>query len=306
MERRDFIKKSALATMALSSSITLGNFSNLFAGNLLANNAYDLVAIKGGEPDTMFDKGIAAFGGMQNFVKKGQKVVIKPNIGWDAVPEKGADTNPKLIGRIIQHCFNAGAKEVFVFDHTCDNWNRCYSNSGIEKAVKDAGGKIVSGATESYYQEVTIKQGKAIKNAKVHELILDSDVFINVPVLKNHNSGILTVGMKNNMGIVWNREEWHRNDLQQSIADFATYSKPNLTVVDAYLVMKTNGPRGTSTNDVVLMKQQIISTDIVAADAAAAKIFGVDPDTIPYIKFADQMKIGRKDLSKLNIKKIML
>jgi len=85
------------------------------------------VAIKGGEPDTMFDKGIAAFGGMQNFVKKGQKVVIKPNIGWDAVPEKGADTNPKLIGRIIQHCFNAGAKEVFVFDHTCDNWNRCYS-----------------------------------------------------------------------------------------------------------------------------------------------------------------------------------
>jgi len=85
-------------------------------------------------------------------------------------------------------------------------------NSGIEKAVKDAGGKIVSGATESYYQEVTIKQGKAIKNAKVHELILDSDVFINVPVLKNHNSGILTVGMKNNMGIVWNREEWHRND----------------------------------------------------------------------------------------------
>jgi len=306
MERRDFIKKSALATMALGSSVTLGNFSNIFASNLLANKSFDPVAIKGAEPDIMFDKGIASLGGMTNFVKKGQKVVIKPNIGWDVVPEKGANTNPKLIGRIIQHCLNAGAKEVFVFDHTCDNWNRCYTNSGIEKAVKDAGGKLVSGATEGYYQQVAINQGKAIKNAKVHELILESDVFINVPVLKHHMSGKLTVGMKNMMGVVWDRQEWHRNDLQQSIADFATFKKPNLTVVDAYTVMMKNGPRGTSLDDVVLMKQQIISTDIVAADAAAAKIFGVEPDDIPYIKFADQMKVGKKDLSKLNINRIKL
>jgi uncharacterized protein (DUF362 family) len=306
MERRDFIKKSALATMALGSSVTFGNFSNLFAGNFLANKAYDLVAIKGGEPDTMFDKGIASLGGMKNFVKKGQKVVIKPNIGWDVVPEKGANTNPKLVGRIIQHCLNAGAKEVFVFDHTCDNWTRCYSNSGIEKAVKDAGGKIVSGATEGYYQQVAIKQGKAIKNAKVHELILDSDVFINVPVLKHHMAGKLTIGMKNMMGVVWDRQEWHRNDLQQSIADFSTFKKANLTIVDAYTVMMKNGPRGTSKEDVVLMKQQIISTDVVAADAAAAKIFGMDANDVPHIKIADQMKIGRKDLSKLNINRIIL
>jgi uncharacterized protein (DUF362 family) len=306
MERRDFIKKSALATMALGSSVAFGNFSNLLANNYLANSAYDLVAIKGGEAEAMFDKGIASLGGMKNFVKKGQKVVIKPNIGWDVVPEKGANTNPKLVSRIIQHCLNAGAKEVFVFDHSCDNWTRCYSNSGIEKAVKDAGGKIVSGATEGYYHDVEIKAGKAIKNAKVHELILDSDVFINVPVLKHHMSGKLTIGMKNMMGVVWDRQEWHRNDLQQSIADFAAYRKPNLTVVDAYLVMMKNGPRGTSKEDVMLMKQQIISTDIVAADAAAAKIYGVDPDSIPYIKMADQMKLGRKDLSKLKINKIML
>jgi uncharacterized protein (DUF362 family) len=306
MERRDFIKKSALAAAALSSSLTIGSFSELFANNLLSNQAFDLVAIKGAEPDVMFDKGIASLGGMSNFVKKGQKVVIKPNIGWDVVPEKGANTNPKLVGRIIQHCLNAGAKEVFVFDHTCDNWTRCYSNSGIEKAVKDAGGKIVSGATEGYYHEIDIKQGKAIKNAKVHELILESDVFINVPVLKHHMAGKLTMGMKNLMGVVWDRPEWHRNDLQQSIADFATFKKPTLTVVDAYLVMMKNGPRGTSKEDVALMKQQIISTDIVAADAAAAKIYGMEPDEIPYIKIADEMKIGRKDLNKLNINRIKL
>ena len=306
MERRDFIKKSALAAAALSSSLTIGSFSKLFANNLLSNQAFDLVAIKGAEPDVMFDKGIASLGGISNFVKKGQKVVIKPNIGWDVTPERGANTNPKLVGRIVQHCLNAGAKEVFVFDHTCDNWTRCYSDSGIERAVKDAGGKIVSGATEGYYHEVEIKRGKAIKNAKVHELILESDVFINVPVLKHHMAGKLTMGMKNLMGVVWDRPEWHRNDLQQSIADFATFKKPTLTVVDAYLVMMKNGPRGTSKEDVALMKQQIISTDIVAADAAAAKIYGMEPDEIPYIKIADEMKIGRKDLNKLNINRIKL
>lgn len=122
--------------------------------------------------------------------------MIKPNIGWDVAPELAANTNPKLVARIIKHCFDAGAKDVYVFDHTCDNWNRSYAHSGIEKAVKDAGGKIVSGDSESYYHEVDVKKGKSLTSSKVHELILESDVFINVPILKHHSSGRLTVGMK--------------------------------------------------------------------------------------------------------------
>ncbi|MEZ5012470.1 MAG: DUF362 domain-containing protein [Bacteroidales bacterium] len=89
----------------------------------------------------MFDKGISALGGMSNFVKKGQSVVIKPNIGWDVVPEKAANTNPALIKRIVEHCFTAGAREVYVFDNTCDDWVKCYKTSMIEKLAKDAGAK---------------------------------------------------------------------------------------------------------------------------------------------------------------------
>ena len=267
---------------------------------------YDLAAIKGGEPDAMFDEAIKALGGMSKFVKKGQKVVLKPNIGWDVVPERAGNTNPLLVNRIIKHCFDAGAKDVYVFDHTCDNWNRCYSNSGIESAVKDAKGKIVSGASESYYQDVTVKQGKKLKKAKVHELILESDVFINVPILKHHSSADLTIGMKNLMGIVWDRGYWHSNNLHQCISDFASFRKPDLTVVDAYYVMKKNGPRGVSKDDVLTMKSLIISADIVAADAAAAKLFGSDPNKIDYIRIADEMKIGTMDLDKLSIyRKIM-
>jgi len=307
MKRRDFISKSFKDGLIAGTGLSIGSYSKLFPSSLLPlTDNYDLAAIKGGEPDAMFDEAIKAFGGMSKFVKKGQTVVVKPNIGWDVSPERAGNTNPLLVNRIIKHCFDAGAKDVYVFDHTCDNWNKCYSNSGIERAVKAAKGKIVSGANESYYQEVTIKQGKKLKKAKVHELILQSDVFINVPVLKHHSSADVTIGMKNLMGVVWDRGYWHSNNLHQCISDFVSFRKPDLTVVDAYYVMKKNGPRGVSKDDVVTMKSQIISTDIVAADAAAAKLFGVDPQKIDHIRMANEMKLGTMNLDKLSIyRKIM-
>lgn len=302
MKRREFLNKSIQAAVISGAAFSIGSYSTLFGSSLnQAAENYNLAAIKGGEPDVMFDEAIKALGGMKKFVKKGQTVVVKPNIGWDVSPERAGNTNPLLVNRIIKQCFEAGAKDVFVFDHTCDNWNRCYSNSGIERSVKDAGGKIVSGASESYYQSVTVKQGKKLKSAKVHELILDSDVFINVPVLKHHSSAEVTIGMKNLMGVVWDRGYWHSNNLNQCISDFASFRKPDLTVVDAYYVMKRNGPRGVSKADVVTMKSQIVSTDIVAADAAAAKLFGVDPAKIDYIRFASEMNLGIMDLEKISI-----
>jgi uncharacterized protein (DUF362 family) len=307
MERREFFKKSVYASLAAGAYLSFGDKLNLLANPKTTDpQLYDLVAIKGGEPELMFDRGIQSLGGMKNFVKPNQTVVVKPNIGWDTIPERAANTNPKLISQIVKHCFDAGAKDVYVFDHTCDTWTKCYTNSGIEKAAKDAGAKIVSGNSESYYQAVNVTQGKRLKETTVHELILESDVFINVPILKSHGGTGLTVSMKNLMGVVWDRKFWHRNDLHQCIADYATFRKPDLNIVDAYYVMKKNGPRGVSEADVVTLKSQIISTDMVAADAAAAKIFGKIPSEIDYIRIANEMNVGQMDLSKLNINRIML
>lgn len=303
MKRRDFIGSSLKAGIIGGAALSFGNFPISFASSLLPDNNYQLAAIKGAEPDAMFDEAIKALGGIRNFVKPNQTVVVKPNIGWDVEPERAGNTNPLLVKRIIRHCFDAGAKKVYVFDHTCDNWTRCYTKSGIENAVKDAKGTVVSGDSESYYQDVTVKNGRKLKKAKVHELILGSDVFINVPVLKHHGSADLTIGMKNLMGIVWDRGYWHRNDLHQCIADFATFRKPDLTVVDAYNVMKRNGPRGVSKADIVTMKSLIVSPDIVAADAAAAKLFGKEPSDIGYIKIANDLKAGTMQLENLTIYK---
>ncbi len=301
MNRRTFFRTGIGATLAAGSCLASENtFSNFFP----PDPTPDLVAVKGGEPAVMFDKGIAALGGMKTFVKKGARVVVKPNIGWDVNPERAGNTNPKLVSRIIEHCFQAGAKEVCIVDHCCDEWQRCYSNSGIEKAARDAGAKIVPGDTEGYYHDVKIPGGSTLKSAKEHEVILAADAFINVPVLKHHSGSRLTISMKNLMGNVWDREFWHRNDLHQCIADFATWRKPTLNIVDAYAVMNKNGPRGISTADLVMMKAQIISTDIVAADAAATMFFGMKPEEIRHIRLAAASKTGRMDLDKLNIRRI--
>jgi uncharacterized protein (DUF362 family) len=305
MKRREFVRKSIGAGIAAGSAMSF-----VPAGNLLANPSkledFDLVAVKGGEPGAMFDRAIQSLGGMERYVKKGQKVVVKPNIGWDAVPERASNTNPLLVKRVIEHCFAAGASDVYVFDHTISEWRRSYKNSGIEKATRDAGGTIVDGATAGRYHEIEIPMGKSLTRTKVHELILESDVFINVPIVKHHGGAGVCVSMKNLMGVVWDRRYWHANDLHQCIADFTSAVKPDLNIVDGYRVLMRNGPRGVSLSDVETRKFQIIASDMVAADTAATKMIAKNPAQIGHIRIASEMEVGSMDLSGLNINRIQL
>lgn len=308
MKRRDFLQKTAAATLIAGTAFKFGGFSSLWSMEPSAANdkPFDLVAVRNGEPEAMFDRAIESLGGIGKFIKQGQSVVVKPNIGWDVVPERAANTHPGLVKRVVEHCFQAGAKDVFVFDNTCDLWTACYTNSGIESAVKSAGGKMIPGNIEKMYHEVQIPGGEKLKTALVHETILNSDVFINVPILKHHASARVTIAMKNLMGIVWDRRFWHRNDLHQCIADFCLFSKPTLNVVDAYRVLTRNGPRGVSEADVLLTRNLLISTDIVAIDAAATRVFGSEPDEIPHIVIGHDMGIGNMNLQQLSINRISL
>lgn len=309
MERRNFLKSALLGGIAGAVQLKP---SSLFASESKEAQApNDLVAVMGGEPVAMYKRGIAAMGGISKFVKKGNKVVIKPNIGWDKKPEFGANTNPDLVAAIVKDCLSAGASEVIVFDHTCDEWQACYKNSGIEAAAKAAGATIAFAHDEKYFREVSLPKGVRLKTAKIHESIIDCDVWINVPILKNHGGAKMTMSMKNFMGIVWDRRFWHANDLQQCIADCSTFYKmPSLNIVDAYRVMTQNGPKGKTTDDVVLAKALFMSTDIVAVDTAALKFFNqfkeMKIEEVSHIQRAEQAKVGTTNLDAIKVERIKI
>ena len=306
MKRRDFLKTTLAAGAAALIS------EPLWANSLtMAEPVPDIVAVKGGEPAQMLREAMKALGGIGKYVKKGQNVVIKPNIGWDKKPEFAANTNPELVSELIKLCLQAGAKKVTVFDHTCDNWQRCYNNSGIKQAVESAGGIILPGNDASYYKEVKLPKGVKLKSAKIHQALLEADVWFNVPILKHHGGARMSIAMKNYMGIVEDRGFFHSNDLQQCIADICTWDKkPVLNIIDAYRLLLRNGPQGRSVSDTYLMKALIVSPNIVAVDTAAIGLFNqvekMDLNDVEHIGRGEKLNLGTQKLDKLNIKRITL
>lgn len=311
LNRQEFLKSIALGGLATALS-TEGVTDVLAQTGAGANGKQvDLVAVMGGEPVEMLNAGLKPFGGIERFVKRGQKIVVKPNIGWDKTPELAGNTNPQLVAALVKLCLEAGASEVTVFDHTCDDWRRCYRTSEIEAAAKAAGAKVMPGNEEEYYREVALPRAKEMRSAKIHQAILECDAWINVPILKNHGGANMTIAMKNLMGIVWDRRFFHTHDLHQCIADICTYEKmPVLNIVDAYRVMKSNGPRGRSLNDVVTPQGMFFSPDIVAVDTAATRFFNqivaMPLEDVGYLAKGESLNVGTMDLKTLNIQRVRI
>lgn len=303
MDRREFLKSTAATAVLVAATAKLP--AQVLAPDAEkktgAKDLPDVVAVRNGEPVGMFRKGIDALGGMAAFVKPGQSVVVKPNIGWDRVPELAANTNPGLVAEIVRQCLAAGASKVEVFDHTCHEWRSCYKNSGIKEAVEKAGGTVLPGNDSSWYVERECPGAVKMKKAKIHKSIVESDVFINVPILKHHGGAKMTAIMKNFMGIVDDRRFMHNNNLPQCIADSVLYRRPDLNVLDAYRIMVTNGPQGVNANDVQTPKYLLLSRDMVALDAMGAKLLKFKLSEVPYIAIAEKMGIGTSDESKLKI-----
>ena len=313
MDRRDFLKKTA-ALAALGAVAKLVPRAEA-AAPVKKSGAPDLVVVRNGEPEEMFERLIRELGGMEKYVKPGQSVVIKPNIAWNQPPEMAANTNPELVAAIIRHCIKAGASKVYVFDTTCNFWADTYKTSGIRAAAEKAGAIVVGGDSdkdkkylEENYSEVTVPGAKVLKKMVNHNLIRECNVLINVPILKVHGGAKLTCCMKNMMGTVSKEyhKYFHRRGLNQCIAECCSFRKPDLNIVDAYRVMVKRGPRGVDKSDVKLLRYQMGGTDMVALDTAGAAMLNVPLRAIGHIAVAKSMGLGSTDLKSLNIKRIDL
>ena len=304
--RREFIKGAAVA---ITLPPLLSNNSFFYGSLAHAAEEADLIIAKNGSPSQLLQAAMMPLGGMGRFVKKGQRVVIKANIAWARTPEQACTNNPELLSALIKMCYEAGAKRVAVWDHTCDNYQFTFSRSGLKETAQKAGADIFSGHGRNVYKQVEVPKGKKLKTAEVLKDVLESDVFINFPLPKHHFATELTLGLKNLIGIVWDMEQFHKIDLHQCIADINTLRRPDLVVMDAIRILTTNGPKGPGKTEDI--GEVIASTDIVAADAYAAAFFKhpktgkpFKPEEIKFVKNAYELGLGEIDLSKVRVKKV--
>ncbi len=300
MDRREFLKiASATAALSATGSGVLRSLATA------ATSEPDVMVAKNASPAELVRAVVDGLGGMNKFVSRGDVVVVKPNIGWDRRPEQAADTNPEVVAEVVRLCYEAGAKEVRVFDRTCNRARRCYLRSGIQKAAKAAGAKV-SYCHESKFKDVAIPGGEMLKSWPFYKDALEADVFINVPIAKHHAMAGLTIGLKNIMGVIGGDRGKIHNHFPVKLADLNLVLKPQLTIVDAYRILVANGPQGGNLRDVRMPKIVLASVDRVAADAYAATLFGKKGADLPYLVEAHKRGFGEIDLAKVAVKEVDL
>ena len=250
------------------------------------------------------DRAIAALGGIERFVKAGNDVIIKPNIcvAYHTYVY-AATTNPWVVGALVKLCMGAGARRVRVMDFPFGGTaQQAYVRSGIQEQVIAAGG-VMEDMVLRKFRDADIPAGQSIKKWSIYEDVLNADVLINVHIAKTHSLATLTLGMKNVMGLITQRESIHQM-MDQRLADLNSRIRPTLTVIDAVRALMDNGPTGGNLDDVKKMDTVIASADVVAADAYATSLFGMKPSDISYIVAGAKRGLGISDLSSVKVEQI--
>jgi len=291
MTRRKFLKTTA-------AGIALG-----LAGRpsfSIAKEEVDLAVISG-DPVAATKKALEALGGISRFVKKGQRVVLKPNMSFTRTPEFGATTHPQVVATVAQACMEAGAQQVLVLDHTLHRAELCLERTGIREACKDIPGVHVLALQErKFFREIKIPQGKVLERVEVMKDVLDSPVLINIPVAKSHSATGVSMGIKGLMGLIWDREIFHSQvNMNQALADLATIIKPQLTILDATRALTSGGPGGPG--EVKKPNLIIAGIDPVAVDSYGVSVVPWYGQTfkgrqVEHLQIAHQRGLGKIDI----------
>lgn len=272
-----------------------------FISVLEAAEKIDLAVAHGLSPSRITKAAVDALGGIRKYISRGDIVVVKPNIGWDRMPEYAATTNPEVVSTVISLCYEAGAKTVKLFDRSVVDPRRCYKQSGIAAAASSAGG-VVDYVDERKFRDTKL-QGLVLKSWPVYTEIIEADKVINVPIAKQHGLTKLTLGMKNLMGIMGGQRGRIHQSIDGSLIDVAMVVKPTLIILDAVRVLTANGPQGGNLSDVKHLNTIVAGTDQVAVDAYGATLFGLKGTDIGYVVAGHKAGLGVMDLTKLKIKK---
>jgi uncharacterized protein (DUF362 family) len=294
--RRKFLKMAAAGT-----ALTLTGRPSFS----VAKEEYDL-AVVSGEPVAATRKALEAIGGISRFVKKGQRVVLKPNMSFSRTPDFSATTHPAVVATVAQACVEAGASQVLVLDHTLQRAELCLERTGIREACKNIAGVHVLALQErKFFREIKIPQGKVLERVEVIKEVLDNSVLINIPVAKSHSATGVSMGMKGLMGLIWDRESFHSQyNINQAIADLGTVIKPQLTILDATRALVSGGPGGPG--EVKKPNLIIAGIDPIAVDSYGVSVvswYGQNfkGRQVEHLLVSHQRGLGKIDIDQVSI-----
>ncbi|MCX5655822.1 MAG: DUF362 domain-containing protein [Planctomycetota bacterium] len=218
--------------------------------------------------------------GAKTFVRPGDIVVVKPNIGWAQVPDMAATVDPAVVATVVRMCLEAGAKAVKVFDNSVGTDSKCYEFSGIQTAAREAGADVFLCARHRYkavkFDDPRVKR---LAEWPIYEDALTSDLLINIAVAKTHNLSYVSLCMKNLMGVQGGDRGKMHQEIHQNLADLNVIVRPTLNILDATRVMISGGPSGGRRDQVASAKTIVCGTSAVTVDAWAA-----DPKNLPWPK----------------------
>ena len=184
MNRREFLKFHAAGLLWMFA----GGTGILLPKKIMAGQVPDLAVAKG-SPAAATRAAVELLGGMKQFVKPGNRVVIKPNMSFPSPPERASNTHPDVVRALASMCQEVGAERILVLDHTLAPEELCMERSGIREACKPISEKMVyTPSDESLYKATDIPDGKSMTSTDIMKEVLKSDVLIAAPVAKSHSS----------------------------------------------------------------------------------------------------------------------
>jgi uncharacterized protein (DUF362 family) len=315
ISRRDFLLRSAKAGAAIAATGALAYTLYDKAGPAARTETQTLVTVpdfsvppeaghtmsivSGADRKATANKAIELLGGMKRFIKLGDKVLIKPNVGFARPPSLCATTHPELVAEVIRLCRAAGASEVLVTDNPISDSESCFTLSGIGKAASEAGGKVVL-PKESFFKPITLKNATLIRNWPIlYEPLRGVNKVIGIAPVKDHDRSKASMVMKNWYGLLGGRRNVFHQDINTIIAELAMMVKPTFVILDGTEVMMTNGPTGGSITDLRRANTLIASCDQVAADAFGCTLLNLKPDDLLYLAKAQALGVGTADYQSL-------
>jgi uncharacterized protein (DUF362 family)/Pyruvate/2-oxoacid:ferredoxin oxidoreductase delta subunit len=232
-------------------------------------------------------------GGLEKFVKPGQKVLLKPNLLSAKEPSRAITTHPEIVAAVARKVREIGA-EVVIGDSPGGakrGVRRVWKNTGMLDMAERENIELIN-FEASGVEKFSING----RNYYLARSAVEADLIISLPKLKTHILTLMTGGVKNIFGLIpgFRKANYHKefpkpNEFAQVIVDILSLKVPTLTIMDAILSMEGDGPSSGTPRWTNLL---IASSDPVALDAVSAEIIGLDPSQVPTTRIASEAGLG--------------